>query len=84
MKSFLDNALSGKMKPTVQVLEAFRGLLLGLCRTGILTDVKTSQHTRVAHSGGKPKSGLPGDNPQEQGITIAQFDKYLSFEPMRS
>ena len=30
----------GKMKPAVQVLEAFRGLLLGLCPTGILTDVK--------------------------------------------
>ena len=50
----------GKMKPTVQVLEAFRGLLLGLCRTGVLTDVKISQSTRVAHDGGKPNFGLPG------------------------
>ena len=35
-------------------------VVLGLCRTGVLTDVKISQNTRVAHSGGKPKSGLPG------------------------
>ena len=59
-EEFLGRRFVGKMKPTVQVLEAFRGLLLGLCRTGILTDVKISQRTRVAHSGGKLKSGLPG------------------------
>ena len=27
---------------------------------------------------------MPFDNPQEQGITVAQFDKYLSVEPTRS
>jgi hypothetical protein len=26
----------------------------------------------------------PIDNPQVQGVTIAQFDKYLSVEPTRS
>ena len=33
--------------------------LLGLCRTGILIEETKSQHTRVAHSGGKAESGLP-------------------------
>ena len=28
----------GRLKPTVEVLEAFWGLLLGLCRTGTVTD----------------------------------------------
>ena len=27
---------------------------------------------------------IMSDNPQEQGITVAQFDEYLSVEPTRS
>ena len=37
-EEFPGRCFAGKMKPTEQVLEAFRGLLLGLCRIGTFTD----------------------------------------------
>ena len=62
-KNFAGRLTARKQKPTVEELEAFRGLLLGICRTctftevtfffGRFTEVTKSQHTRVAHSGGK-------------------------------
>ena len=53
-EEFAGPLIAGGRKPTAEELEAFRGLLLGICRTGIITEVTKSQHTRVAHSCGKP------------------------------
>ena len=56
------------VKPTIEELEAFRGLLLRICRTGTFAEVNKSQLTRVAHSGGKPiwLTWWPSINDEEQ------------------
>ena len=74
----LFRSIVGRLKPAVEVLEAFRGLLLGLCRTGILTVETKSQHTRVAHSGGKPNPAYRAaqyDEAQEARPTKGRFQK---------
>ena len=51
---------------------------MGICRTGIITEVTKSQRTRVAHSGGKPNPAYRAaqyDEAQEAHPAKGRFQK---------
>ena len=51
---------------------------MGICRTGTFTEVTKSQHTRVAHGGGKPNPAYRAaqyDEAQEAHPAKGRFQK---------